>query len=1576
MSGPNDFSYDIALIGMAGRFPGAANVEQFWHNLQEGVEAISFFSDEELVEAGIEESSLSDPNCVKAGAILEDADMFDASFFGFTTREAEMMDPQHRLFLEQAWSALEDAGYEAEKYAGRIGVYAGESVNSYLMHNLLPQRELIESVGHFQTLLGNDRDHLATQVAYKLNLKGPCLTVQTACSTSLAAVHLACQSLLNRECDMALAGGVSVSVPQKQCAIYQEGGIISADGHCRAFDAGATGTIKGNGAGVVVLKRLADALADGDEITAVIKGSAMNNDGSTKVGYTAPSVEGQASVIEEALALALVEPQTIGYVEAHGTGTALGDPIELAALSQAFRAAGAEANGFCAIGSVKTNIGHLDAAAGVAGLIKTALALKHKQLPASLHYERPNPNIDFSNSPFFVNARLRAWEANEDAPRRAGVSSFGIGGTNVHVVLEEAPPLNSSAASGSHQLLTLSARTAKALEQSGANLSAYLRAHPEANLADVAYTLQVGRRELNHRLALVCLNVHDALSALESPDRQQHMQAHLTEPPARPIVFMFSGQGAQYADMARELYGDEPVFHREVDLCSEMLRARLGLDLREELFPAQGQAVTSAERLKQTFIAQPALFTVEYALAKLWMHWGLNPQALIGHSIGEYVAACLAGVFSLEDALRLVAVRGRLMQQMPAGAMLAVQLPEHEAQPLLNEKLSLAAVNGPSLSVLSGDAEALAEAERQLTERGVVSHRLHTSHAYHSQMMEPILDLYAAEASKVSLHAPKIPYISGLTGNWITAEEATDPLYWSRQLRETVRFGTGVAELLKDPQRILLEVGPGRTLSALALQQQHHDEHAPHLILSSLPGPKTGKSETASLLETLGQLWLAGVRVDWAAFNAGRQGRRVALPTYPFERQRYWIEARSHADTIGPQPDALGRKPDLSDWFYIPSWKRSVMPERVAAQAQDQKSRCLIFMDECGLGSLVAQQLERIGVSPVFVRTGERFSKQSDMEFNINPRRREDYGALLDELRASNKVPEKILHLWSVTPESENAQTEVAVESAQERGFYSLLFLAQALGEGASDGSVSILVVTSNVQEVTGDEILSPEKATVLGPCKVIPQEYPFINCRCADLFLPRRGTRHESEMAGHLLTELLAEGISEDLVAYRGRHRWVQIFEPLKMPSESQTAARKSRLRERGVYLLTGGPGDIDLALARYLAEHVKARLILNLPSDFPARGQWDNWLLTHDSENEINKRIRMMKSLEESGAELMLASAELSESAQFSALVTEARERFGDINGIFHTAAVTGGGMIQLKTPEMASRVFAPKVHGTLALQSVLGVQAAPLDLFVLFSTSISLTGVFGQVDYCAANAFQDAFARAHASGDETLTVAINWNLPQWENWQDSTLAGAADLQAQFAAAREAYGVSLQEGVETVARILTVSHAQVVVSPQDFQALIEAQRQQQSAMGNSLLDHFKSARSSAPAGGEESAAYAPPENEIERDVAQIWQELFGGPRIGLHDNFFALGGNSLSAIQLVSHLRRAFQVDLPLSRLFESPTVAELAADISEIRRQALENEEIERMLKEIEDLSPDELQAHLVQEFPTGDANKLDG
>ncbi|HEY4594294.1 MAG TPA: beta-ketoacyl synthase N-terminal-like domain-containing protein, partial [Thermoanaerobaculia bacterium] len=892
----------IAIVGFSGRFPGAPGVEALWDNLRAGVASIARFGDEELAAAGVPPELRRDPRYVPAAGVLAGVELFDAGFFGYSPREAELLDPQQRLFLECAWEALEDAGYDSLRVPGPAGVFASLGFNRYL-HQILTSGDPA-ALGGLQLLLGNDKDFLATRVSYKLDLKGPSLTVQTACSSSLMAVHLARQSLLLGDCGMALAGGVTVSLPQSAGYLYEEGGIASPDGCCRAFDAQARGTVGGSGLGIVVLKRLEDALAHGDTIHAVLLGSAANNDGgSGKAGYTAPSVAGQAGVIAAALAEAGVSPESIGYVEAHGTATPLGDPIEVAALTQAFRRGTGRA-GYCLLGSVKTNVGHLDAAAGVTGLIKAALALEHRQIPPSLHFTAPNPAIDFAASPFRVADRLTDWAA-DGGPRRAGVSAFGIGGTNVHAVLEEAPPAAPSGPSRPWQVLLLSARTPAALERMTDRLADRLERDSGLSLADAAYTLRVGRRPFAHRRAVIAATREEAVEALRARDPQK-VWTSPREAGRRGVAFLLPGVGDQYPGLARGLYEEEPVFRQEIDRCAELLLPHLGLDLREALFAEEeeidlrallgrggrrGDRETAARALlRETRVAQPALFAVGYALARLWMSWGIQPAALLGYSLGEYTAACLAGVMQLPDALALVARRARRIGELPPGALLAVPLSEEETRARLTPDLSLAAVNAPAVSVVAGPPEAIAGLERRLAEEGTPCRRLQADQAFHSWMMRPLAAELREMLRAISLAPPRIPWLSNVTGTWITPAQATDPEYWVGHLVSTVRFADGVAELWREPGRVLLEMGPGQTLGSLALQQIPSEGVADRAVLSALRHELDRQPDQRFLLQTLGRLWLSGAEIDWAGFHGDERRRRVPLPAYPFERQRYWIQ--------------------------------------------------------------------------------------------------------------------------------------------------------------------------------------------------------------------------------------------------------------------------------------------------------------------------------------------------------------------------------------------------------------------------------------------------------------------------------------------------------------------------------------------------------------------------------------------------------------------------------------------------------------------------------------------------------------
>jgi non-ribosomal peptide synthase protein (TIGR01720 family) len=1520
---PEELAGSIAIIGMAGRFPRARNLQEFWHNLRDGVESVDFFSDEELESSGVKAELLKNPNYVKAGTILEGPEMFDAAFFSFSPREADVMDPQQRFFLECAWEALESAGYDPKRYDGAVGVFAGTRMSSYLV-NIYTNPELVNLVGSMRIMLANDKDHLPTWVSYKLNLKGPSVNVQTACSTSLVAAHLACQSLLNYQCDMALAGGVSIGGPGKSGYLYEEGGILSPDGHCRAFDAKSHGTVGGSGVGIVVLKRLEEALAEGDEIHAVIRGSAINNDGSLKIGYTAPSVKGQAEVIAMAQAIAGTEAETISYIETHGTGTKLGDPIEVAALTRAFRAS-TDRSGFCAIGSVKTNIGHADAAAGVAGLLKTVLALKHQQLPPSLHYERPNPDINFAGGPFYVNAKLSRWEAN-GTPRRAGVSSFGIGGTNAHMILEEAPPVGPNAASRPRQLLLLSARTSSALETTTANLLEHLEQRRGLNLADAAYTLQVGRGEFEYRRALVCSDTDDAIAALEAREPRRVLSAAF-DGRERGVVFMFSGQGAQYVNMGRELYEQEPAFRARIDECSDILKPVLGRDLRAALYAEADAAEAATRTLSQTWITQPALFVTEYALAKMWMEWGLKPEAMIGHSIGEYVAACLSGVLTLEHALKLVAARGRLMQSLPAGAMVSVVLAERDVSALLDDELSLAAVNGASRCVVSGTTAAVESFERRLAEREVSFRRLRTSHAFHSVMMEPVLEEFAEQVRSVKLNPPGLPYISNVTGRWITAADTTDPGYWVRHLRGTVRFADGLSELAQEPGRVWLEVGPGNTLATLAKQRAEKSDVS--LILSTLDGQHHGGSDGESVLQTMGRLWLAGLSPDWPAFYAQERRRRISLPTYPFERERHWVAMRESFD-FGASEKSLERSPDVVDWLYVPSWERDapLAAEGRRAGTARQDSRWLIFVNGDDLGAQMVERLTQAGEAVVSVVVGEKFAKLGERAYAINPREVSNYERLLGELRERGESARQIVHLWSVAPPTHTPSEAAALDEVLDRGFYSLMHLAQALGEqllssalGAEEADdVRITVVTDSAHEVTGDECLSPAQATVNGPVMVIPQEYPGLSCRAVDVVLAGRTAAQVGVLVNHVIREA-ASGATEKLIAYRGDHRWLQTFKALR-PDE--VAARPARLREGGVYLITGGLGGVGLELAGYLAQTVRARLVLTGRTALPEREQWDEWLATHDEHDATSRKIDGIRALEHLGADVLALRADVTDPAEMRAAVERARAQFGEIQGVIHAAGTVDGGVIGAKRREVAAAVLAPKVSGAIVLDRLF--KDAPLDFLVLCSSMRSLTGGAGMVDYTAANSFLDAFARHRSRAQGAFTVSINW-----DGWRDVGMSTAASghQHAQLRTAGEGHsdeGMTAAEAVDAFSRILDGTLPQVIVSTRNIDAVLEQNKKFTAA--NSLRA-LEEASVSLPIHSRPhlNNPYVAPGNEIESTLAGIWQKLLGIEQVGVNDNFFELGGDSVVSIQLIAKANQA-GLRLTPKQVFEHQTVAELAA------------------------------------------------
>ena len=1509
---------EVAVIGMAGRFPGAANVEQLWANLVAGSESIRVLALPEVLAQGVDPAIAAEPSFVLAGADLAGVELFDAHFFGYSPAESEVMDPQHRLFLEVAWEAFEDAGYDSERVPGRTGVFAGAGFNTYMLVNLASQAKVRAALRQhdiaeqLRLMLGNAGDFLATRVSYKLDLRGPSLTVQTACSTSLLAIHLACQSLLAGECDTALAGGVALNLNQSTGYRFSPGSIASPDGHCRAFDAAAAGTVFGSGVGAVILKPLTEALAAGDRIYAILRGSAVNNDGSRKIGYAAPSVFGQAEVIVEALANAGVPPETISLVETHGTGTPLGDPVEIEALRRAFELSGPAAS--CALGAVKTNIGHLDAAAGVVSLIKTALSVERGWIPPNVHFATLNPSIDFASSPFYVNSKLREWDLGA-SPRRAGVSAFGIGGTNVHVILEQPPTQVPSTPPGRPwQIFPLSARTAAALKVATANLAEDLRSRPELEMADAAYTLQVGRRAFEHRRVALARSGEEAADVL-SGRHPKRLLSGRAEKEGRPVAFLFPGQGAQYVGMTRSLYASEPAFREEIDRCCDQLLPELGFDLLDALYRAEGKGATA--RLQQTAVAQPALFTVEYALARFWMQWGVRPQAMLGHSVGEITAACLAGVFSLGDALALVAFRGRLMEELPGGAMIALPLSEQHLLPMLSDGLSLAAVNAPDRVVISGPPAEVAAFAEDLARQGISHRRLPTSHAFHSAMMEPILERFAAHLRTLRLEKPKIPFVSNLTGTWIDPNQATTPEYWVRQLRSTVRFSTGLGELLRGGERLLLEVGPGQTLSSLARQRKELAQG--QVAIPSFGGSdEAGGDESAALLRAVGQLWLAGGDVDWHALHAGERRSRVRLPTYPFERRRFWIEPAT-TESRELTGENCVRRADLADWLYLPAWRQTPLPLSPAESSVDRAADApwLIFCDAGGLGMRIARRLEESGRQVVTVEAAARFEHRGPGALSVDPCRRQDYDTLLQDVSASVGMPGRIVHLWGVT--EGNGWSVFSGGDPLACGFQSLLFLAQALGSMATK-PVHIAVVSDGAEAVSGSEEIEPLKSAVLGPCQVIPLEYPFVTCTSVDVAVPASGDeRAATALTDRLIAELTC-GPSTGRIALRGPRRWSLGHEAIRLETGGT-----SRLRSGGIYLITGGFGGIGLTLAGYLAERVGARLVLTGRTTLPERKDWDRWLAEQGEDHPVSRRIFAVRALEECGAEVLPVSADVTQRGEMAAVVRLAQKRFGTLHGVLHAAGIPGGGIIQRKDPKTAIAVLAPKVQGALALDAA--VAGIDLDFMVLCSSVESVVGSPGQVDYCAANSVLDAFAAARSTSSRGFTLSISW-----DTWRevgmaaDAALAESGPGRSPLSALRSVLleqGLSPVEGAEVFGRIL--SHdlpPHVVVSTRDLAARSRDRSLQSLAMGEGDAEPRKAEHSRPDLG----TPYVAPRDEREAKIAAIWEQVLRIEKIGIHDNFFELGGDSMTGLQVAAEATRCGLGFAP-QYLFEYQTVSELA-------------------------------------------------
>jgi phthiocerol/phenolphthiocerol synthesis type-I polyketide synthase E len=1483
----------IAIVGMRGRFPGANELDTYWKNLAEGVESISILSQEEMRASGIPDSISRLPGYVNASPMLDGIDQFDAQFFGFSARDASLTDPQHRLFLETAWEVLEDSGYDPETFPGPIGVFGGSEMSTYLYH-LYQNQNALNYIDGMQLMVTNDKDHLCTQVSYRLNLKGPSVAVQTTCSTSLVAISLACESLHHLRCDMALAGGVTVRVPQRGGYYYAPGSILSPDGHCRPFDVNAQGTIVGSGVGIVALRRLADALAEHDNIRAVILGTGINNDGNDKVGYTAPSSRGQSGAIRAALRMSGVAPDSIGYVEAHGTGTILGDPIEISALTEVFRES-TKRRGFCGIGSVKSNFGHLSCAAGVAGLIKTILSLEHGAIPPTVHFMAPNPAIDLAAGPFYVTKKLSPWERN-GKPRRAGVSSFGVGGTNAHLVVEEAPARAPSKPSRSLQLLTISARSEAALNRMAERLADHLETHPEIALSDAAATLHVGRRSFRFRRAVVVAadDRKRAIASLREP-HAAHTEAALEE---RSVVFMFPGQGSQHPGMAEDLYCAEPLVRSIIDRCAQILEVHLQADLRSFIFPPAKKQESAAETLKDTKWAQPALFMVSYALASLWESWGIQPAAMIGHSIGEYVAATLAGVLSLEDALAVVSRRGQLISSLPRGSMLAVFGSTDEVKRFATGEVSLAAMNAPGFCVLSGPTPAIDLTEQALVSQSFLCRRLHTSHAFHSAMMDPILAEFEEVLARVRLHPPAQPFVATLTGSMAGNEVAT-PAYWTAQLRHTVRFGDGLRLIAEGKTQagkspILLEVGPGNALSTF-VRSTAKEIGTKLECLSSRPaadGPRIGSEE---MLASLGSLWAAGVAVDWQAFHRSAPIRRVSLPTYPFERQSYWIGA--HPDAVTPTVELR----DTSKWMYKSVWAPASPLSLDIASLTGRKF--VVFDASDTAGSAIVDRLQSLGASALVVRPGHGFAKVTESSYELDADDPEGYRNLAVDVCSGDDRLAGVIDCWNASPPA-----NTMLDDAAPTALLGPMRFAQALSSQQTVRPLPVLFLARGTARVDPGDALDPPRAMQVGVARVLPQEHPGLRVAHIDI-------DNDASVLSMIVAELAAT-LPEPAVAMRGGRRFVETFVPLPTGPPKDPLD----LPERPVVLITGGLGHMGLHLAEAMFHKIGARLVLVGRATLPHPAEWaaaSQDGSVSEAQREILKRLAAMRTQRD---EVLVLKADLNRADEVSSAVDAAFAHFGQVDLAVHGAARIDAAAFASAAetgPEVMEAQFSPKIRGLFHLMSAFS--GRPPKRWVLHSSVSAVLGGLGLAAYAGVNALLDALAMQQ--GERWLSIG-------WDAWDNAAEAQSVSMPL---------AINPQEGSDALLRLLS--------SPVGTRVLVAV----------NLFDRLKAwvrhnqGPETAPAALELhprpnlATAFVEPRSETERILAEIWGRQLGLSGIGIHDRFFDLGGHSLLAARVAAEICDRFQIELPVLKLFQVPSIGELAVVVEKAQAGELDPERV---------------------------------
>lgn len=1496
---------EIAVIGLACRFPKADSVESYWENLKAGRDCISDFSEEELMAAGEPITAINSPDYVRSNAYLENKQYFDAAFFNYMPDEAELMDPQIRLFHECCWEALEGSGYGHADHKEKTGLFAAGTPNpNWELYSIFKNQDGL--VDNFTASNIRDITYLSTLVAYKLNLKGPAVYLQTACSSSLVTIHAACNSLLLGECSMALAGGVTVRNHSKQGYQYVEGSIFSADGRCRPFDSRANGTVAGEGAGVVVLKRLKDALRDQDHIYAVIKGSAINNDGNNKIGYTAPGVQGQTEVIRKALKMAGVQPASIGYVENHGTATALGDPAEIQALQDAFSLPGSSYAGKCAIGSVKSNMGHTDNAAGVAGFIKATLAIYHQQLPPSLHFQQPNPAIDFNSGPFYVNAVLQDWK-NVAGPLRAGVSSFGIGGTNAHVILEAAPAIVPSITAKDQQLIVLSAKTASSLAQYTARFLDYLE-HTNEELSDIAWNLQTGRARYPYRKTLVCSTVPQAIGLLRDQELAVHEAAPVQQA-LQQIVFLFPGQGTQYSQMCRGLYAEEKTFRDQVDECLRLAKKYSAADLYSILFPAYGED----SRINHTQYAQPLLFIVEYSLSCLLMKWGIKPTGMIGHSIGEYVAACLSGVFSLEDALHLVIRRGELMAGVPEGAMLSVNMSEEQLSPLLMEypQVELSVVNSPSSLVVAGDKESIMLFEEALTGLGYPAKRLHTSHAFHSRMMEQILPAFEKVVAGVRLQEPHIPYVSNITGDTVTWEAISEPGYWSRHLRNTVHFSAGADMLLGKGKGVLIEVGPGRSLCNYIRESSGLQEG--HEVVSLVRQAKQSVDDRQFLLEQLGRCWMYGININWSHYHGQVKKRKLPLPVYVFDKKTFTTDVSAIKLISEQYADVASDSHTIEQAMHMAGWQQSIAPGRSHLRPHEH---FLVFSGNEAVSSRLMGLLTAAGHSVAEARMGPAFRVVDKQVLEVAVTAQDSLAAMWNYLDEHNIPVTHILYNAALSDGQGGAYESPA--STLNNGYLALSCIARSIGSRRSKGKLQVTVVNNHLAAVTREDRVDPVKAALHGPARIMPVEMPNITCKTIDLPYPFPNDDIRENYLSLLIHEI-GYTSGEPFVAYRHQERWVRSYNQVP---EDRSVSSGVDIIPGGHYIIVGGFGGIGFTIARDLVHRHGAQVIIIHRSPFPARNEWEQWLATTPATDHISKRIEAIRQMESTGSSISFYQADVAVEQEVKELVSQLRVQYPRINGlIWAVGEIDYGGILLNRSQETLERYLTGKVRGLLYFEKYFDL--CQLDFLSLFSSvgNVLYQQQFGQVAYQAANQFLESYAYYARQTKGVHAFAINWCA-----WLDVGMAvqslrqepGLEDIRSINAKIKG--GIDPAEGLSIFYACIRARVPVTVVYKGNINKAIRSLRSMGSETGSQALGT-----------GALPEAMAATPGTIQENLTNVFAAFFGKSSIGPRDNFFDLGGDSLKGMTLVARINKKLGTGLSIGDLYRLPTIEALVQEIS---------------------------------------------